>query len=188
MITLLFLYSFWYSWLQSFNIKYDWTQRKRKKQSRTILKHNRILCTYTAQDVRKDLLFGLSLNGTGPCITPIIYTYNDSNACSGSGAVTSSRGALQHSLHNLCCDWQASINLGSLCSIIISPPTQLDSTQQASWHCAASQKKFKVSRQGCWLPHQWIFEGSACQCNAEHALTDKHMWPQIGPCVQRMWI
>lgn len=34
---------------------------------------------------------------------------------------------LQHLLHNLCCDWQASINLARLCSIIISPAIQLDS-------------------------------------------------------------
>ena len=99
-----------------------------------------------------------------------------------------SQGALQHSPHNLCCDWQGSINLGSLCSIIISAQTQLDSTQQASWHCGGSQRKVKVSRQGGWLPHQWIFYGGACQCHAECTVTDKHMWPQIGLCAERTWL
>lgn len=66
----------------------------------------------TTQYVKRDLLVQQAFYQT------IIYTYIDCNACSGSGAVTLSHAALQHLLHNLCCDWQASINLGSLCSII----------------------------------------------------------------------
>lgn len=62
----------------------------------------------------------------------VMHSYTDCSVCSGSGAVTSSHAALQHLLHNLCCDWQASINLGSLCSIIISPAIQLDSSQQSA--------------------------------------------------------
>ena len=116
----------------------------------------------------------------------IIYTYIDGNACSGSGAVTFSHAALQHLLHNLCCDWQASINLGSLCSIIISPAIQLDSTQQASWHCGASQRKFPVSRQGCWLLLQWIFYAYACQYKAEYCVIDKHTLPQIWQCIKNV--
>lgn len=103
----------------------------------------------------------------------LIYTYIDCNACSGSGAVTSSHAALQHLLHNLCCDWQASINLGSLCSIIISPAIQLDGTQWASWHCGASQRKFPVSRQGGCFLLQWIFYGGTCQYNTEHCVIDE---------------
>lgn len=79
-----------------------------------------------------------------------ISTYTDYNV-SGSGAVTFSHATLQHLLHNLCCDWQASINLARLCSIIISPAIQLDSSQQVSWHCEAPQRKFPVSRQDSWL-------------------------------------
>lgn len=116
----------------------------------------------------------------------IISTYIDCNACSG--AVTFSHATLQHLLHNLCCDWQASINLARLCSIIISPAIQLDSSQQASWHCEASQRKFPVSRQDGWLLLQWIFYGGTCQYNAEYFVTDKHMLPPIWHCVKRMLI
>lgn len=112
----------------------------------------------------------------------MIYTYIDCNACSGSGAVTFSHAALQHLLHNLYCDRQASINLGSLCSIIISPAIQLDSTQQASWHCGASQKKFPVRRQGCWLPLGLIFYGGTCQYNAEYSVIDKHTTSHLALC------
>lgn len=70
-----------------------------------------------------------------------ICTFSACNLCSGYGAVVLSHAALQHLLHNLCCDRQASINLGSLCSIIISLAIQLDSTQQGSWHCGGSQNK-----------------------------------------------
>lgn len=72
---------------------------------------------------------------------------------------------LQHLLHNLCCDWQASINLSGLCSIIISPAVQLDSTQRASRHTRALQKKFPVSRQDCRSLLQCIFYSGACQYN-----------------------
>lgn len=102
------------------------------------------------------------------CIRP--QTTPTPTVMPGSGAVTFSHAALQHLLHNLCCDWQASINLGSLCSIIISPAIQLDSTQQHSWHCEASQKKLQVSRQGCC----WIFHGRTCQYNAEWCVIDTH--------------
>lgn len=95
---------------------------------------------------------------------------------------------LQHLLHNLCCDWQASINLARLCSIIISPAIQLDSAQQASWHCEASQRKFPVSRQGGWLLLQWIFYGGTCQYNAEYYATDKHALSHGWCCVKRMLI
>lgn len=83
---------------------------------------------------------------------------------------------LQHLLHNLCCDWQASINLARLCSIIISPAIQLDSTQWASWHCVALQRKFPVSRRGCRLLLQWIFYWGTCQYNAESSISDKHVY------------
>lgn len=136
----------------------------------------------TAQYDRRDLLVQQALYQN------IIYTYIDCNACSGSGAVTFSHAALQHLLHNLCCDWQASINLGSLCSIIISPAIQLDSTQQASWHCGASQKKFQVSRQGCCLLLQLIFYGSTCQYNAEYSVNEKHTLARIWHYVKSMRI
>lgn len=97
-----------------------------------------------AQDV---FFFSLLHKCNMLCIRP--QTTPTPTVMPGSGAVTFSHAALQHLLHNLCCDWQASINLGSLCSIIISPAIQLDSTQQHSWHCEASQKKLQVSRQGC---------------------------------------
>lgn len=110
-------------------------------------------------------------------------TYTASDVCFGSGAVTFSHATLQYLLHNLCCDWQVSINLARPCCIIISPAIQLDSTQQGSWHCEPSQRKFPVSGLGGWLLLQWIFYGGACQYSAEYCVTDKHTLPQIWLCV-----
>lgn len=102
----------------------------------------------TAQDFSRDVVFvGFSFSATSS-VSDHLHLLQHYNACSGSGAVTFSHATLQHLLHNLCSDWQASINLARLCSIIISPAIQLDSTQQGSWHCEASQRKFPLSWQG----------------------------------------
>lgn len=93
------------------------------------------------------IFVGFSFSATSS-VSDYLHLLQHYNACSGSGAVTFSHATLQHLLHNLCSDWQASINLPRLCSIIISPAIQLDSTQQGSWHCEASQRKFPLSWQG----------------------------------------
>lgn len=118
-------------------IRYDRKERERKKTLFIIMHYYDTTVNYTRCQTGSVCWFFLSCNKH--CIRPY-YTYIDYNACSVSGAVTFSHAALQHLLHNLCCDWQASINLGSLCSIIISPAIQLDSTQQAAWHCGFTKE------------------------------------------------